>query len=124
MSILESWEDKYGYIMELGDGLPAMDDSDRVEENLVSGCVSRVWMVMRREGGRFYFLFDSDAMIVKGLLYIVRSLFDGCRGEEVLARDAGEVFGRLGLSEKLSPNRRNGLFSVVARIKEEVNELA
>ncbi len=119
--MLDDWEDRYRYLIELGRDLAPLADSDRSEANKVRGCASQVWLATRVETGadgpRLHFVGDSDAHIVKGLIAIVLAMFDGRGPEQILAVDAHAVFGDLGLAAHLTPQRSNGFAAMVARIK-------
>ena len=117
-SYLTDWEDKYRYLIELGDNLPPFDDGDKVDANKVDGCMSQVWFVHHKEGDRYVFNATSDAHIVRGLEAILLILINGKTAEEIQSLDIEGDFRRLGLEEHLSPTRRNGFFSMIARIKE------
>ena len=121
--LLDEWEDKYRYIIELGRALPAYDEAHRDAAHKVAGCASQVWIHASRSEGSsgtvLNFSGDSDALIVKGLTAIVFMIFSGLTPEQILARDAGELFKRLGLSDHLTQQRSNGLASMVKRIKAE-----
>ncbi len=117
---LDDWEDRYRYIIDLGRKLPEMADDDKAEHNKVNGCTSQVWMVVRALPGdppRFEFVADSDAHIVKGLIAILLAAYSGKTCDEILATDIKATFEQLGLEGHLSPNRRNGFFAMVERIK-------
>jgi cysteine desulfuration protein SufE len=119
--LLDDWEDRYRYIIELGRQLPAFPDSERTEVNKARGCASQVWLTTRREAGGpepiLRFTGDSDALIVRGLVAIALSLFDGKTPREVLAIDPEATFDRLELREHLTAQRSNGLRALVDRIK-------
>lgn len=120
-AVLDEWEDRYRYIIELGKGLPPMPENTRTAENKVRGCASQVWLDTRVGGEpgdpRLTFLGDSDALIVRGLVAIAIALFDGKPAREILTTDAQAVFDQLGLSEHLTAQRSNGLRALVDRIK-------
>ncbi|GAB4119600.1 MAG: SufE family protein [Rhodothalassiaceae bacterium] len=121
--VLEDWDDRYRYIIELGRKLRPLDESDRNEGNKVRGCTSQVWLVARPlPDGRLRFDGDSDAHIVKGLVAIMLLIFSGRTPDEILATDARGVLARLGLREHLSPMRANGLFSMLERIEDMARE--
>ena len=121
-ALLDDWEDKYRYVIELGRTLAPLDEAERTPENKVRGCVSQVWLathwpaesngapVLEMHG-------DSDAHIVRGLVAILLTLYGGRTAEEVLRTDARGVFGELGLSDHLTAQRSNGLNSMVERIR-------
>lgn len=120
-SLLDDWEERYAYIISLGDALPPFPEAERVEANKVHGCQSQVWLIARPEDqapDHIVFQGDSDARIVKGLIAIVTGVFSGRRPEEVAAMDLRGLFTRLGLDTHLTSGRRNGLASMVERIKE------
>lgn len=114
------WDDRYELIIDLGRKLPPIDEQYRTDANRVRGCMSTVWMVARphRNGQpRLELIADSDSQIVKGLIVILLSLFSGRPLNDIVQSDADEVFRRLGLAQHLSPNRRNGLYAMVQRIR-------
>ena len=114
----DDWEDRYQYLIELGKSLPVMLAEDKTEENKVHGCMSRVWMTTRvLSGDRFDFDADSDAMIVKGLIAVLKIIYSGRTREDISTIDIVGIFTRLGLDRHLSPNRRNGFYAMVERIK-------
>ncbi|HZP20060.1 MAG TPA: SufE family protein [Bauldia sp.] len=119
--LLEEWEDRYRYIIELGRGLDALPEPERTPANKVRGCASQVWLSTRIERGggepRLHFRGDSDALIVRGLVAIVIALYDGKTPAEVLAVDAEAIFDRLQLRQHLTAQRSNGLRALVDRIR-------
>ncbi len=119
--LLDDWEDRYRYVIELGRGLAPLPESERTEANKVRGCASQVWLWTRKadENGRPRLTFrgDSDALIVKGLVAIVIALFDSKSPEEIRAIDAETLFARLDLRSHLTTQRSNGLRALVDRIK-------
>lgn len=118
--LLDAWEDRYRYLIELGRKLPPLPESAYREENKVRGCTSQVWLVAEPEGadGRLVFRGDSDAHIVKGLVALMLLIFSGRTPKEILATDARAILDRLDLKAHLSPMRANGLFSMLERIRE------
>lgn len=117
-ALFDDWESRYQYLIELGDKVAPMDDALKTDATEVKGCVSKVWLHYSRGGdGRFHFLADSDGKITKGLVYVVLSAYDGKTAEEIRAVEIESEFEKLGLAENLSPNRRNGFFAMVERIK-------
>lgn len=120
--LLDDWEDRYRYLIDLGRDLPPFPETERRDERLVPGCMSRVWMVARPSSGappQLEFLADSDAHLVKGLIAVLLAAYSGKTPDEVAALDIHALFSKLGLSEHLSTNRRNGFFSMVERIQRE-----
>ena len=117
--LLSDWEDRYGYIIDLGKALPAMDEELKTDENKVRGCTSQVWLVETADSTdeSFKFIADSDAIIVKGLVAILMLVYNGKSKAEIKEMSIEEVFTKLGLDSHLSVNRRNGFFSMVERIK-------
>ncbi len=123
--LLDDWEERYRYIIDLGKKLTPLPNEMKVEAALVPGCISRVWLHSREEAdGVLRFEADSDAIIVKGLVAIVLSLHDGKTAAEILALDLSGLFDRLDLGNQLSANRRNGFVSMLGRIKAFAEERA
>ena len=116
-SLFDDWEDKYRYLIDLGDRLDPMDEALKTGENFVRGCTSQVWMDARFDNDRFRFVADSDSRIVKGLIYILAVAYQGRTRQEIAAVDIENAFEKLGLHQHLSPNRRNGFFAMVGRIR-------
>ena len=116
-SLFDDWEERYAYIIQMGRKLPPFPEEERTEANKVRGCVSQVWMIRHTEGERIHIQGDSDAFIVKGLVAILLALYSGRTSEEIAAVDVEAVFSELELAEHLTPNRRNGFFSMVQRIR-------
>ena len=116
-ALFDNWDDRYRYLIDLGKRLPDMDDSLKTDETLVRGCTSRVWMVAEFEGDSFHFVADSDAQIVRGLIYLLMSAYQDKTVEDINTLDIQKVFEDMGLHGHLSPNRRNGFFAMVDRIK-------
>jgi cysteine desulfuration protein SufE len=119
--LLDEWEDRYRYVIELGRALPPLPEALRTEANKVRGCASQVWLAthLEPENGapRLSFIGDSDAHIVRGLIAILFSIYDGKPADEIVSTDAIPIFEGLGLKEHLTPQRSNGFASMVARIK-------
>ena len=116
--LLDDWEDKYRYLIDLGEKLPPLEEKYKSDEWLVSGCLSQVWLVPQYAAdGKINFAGDSDAMIVRGLLAVVLMLLSGKTAAEISAFDAESALARLGLAEHLSPSRRNGLGAMLAKIR-------
>jgi len=119
---LDEWEDRYRYVIELGEALPAFPDADRTPANKVPGCVSQVWLTTEIGTGAdpvMTFHGDSDAHIVRGLVAIMLALFSGQTASTIAKTDAEATLKTLGLDEHLSTQRANGLRSMVKRIKRD-----
>ena len=125
--LLDDWEDRYRYIIELGEKLPSLSEEFHTPEWKVKGCQSQVWLVPQvKEAGEeklFFFHGDSDAIIVKGIIAIVLAIFSGKTSSEILEINVDKIFDKIGLREHLSPNRRNGLVSMVDKIRFYAEEL-
>ena len=118
---IDDWEERYSIIIDLGNKLPPMPDEQKIEENKVHGCLSQVWMISHTSEDnppRYTFSMDSDAHIVKGLIAILQIVFSGKTAEDIRNISIDDVFKQLGLEQHLSPNRRNGFYSMVQKIKE------
>ena len=120
-AVLDDWEDRYRYLIELGRELPPLPDELRTDANKVRGCASQVWLAtqVRSESGDpvLHFVADSDAHIVRGLIAILSAIYNDRPVDEVLAIEADPIFEKLGLKEHLTPQRSNGLASMVARVR-------
>ncbi|HEY9215238.1 MAG TPA: SufE family protein [Ancylobacter sp.] len=116
--VLDEWDDRYRYVIELGRSLAPMPEAERIPENKVQGCLSQVWLAITiRPGPMLVISGDSDAQIVRGLVAILLSMLSGQRADEILAADPIALFERLGLRAHLTPQRSNGFRSMVARIR-------
>ncbi len=115
---LEDWEDRYRHVIEQGKAMEPLDDAFKVPATKVNGCASQVWLHPTIEGGQFRFDGDSDALIVRGLIAVLRSLYNGLPVAEVPGVDAGGELARLGLQDHLSAQRSNGLRAMIERIRE------
>jgi len=114
---LEDWEDRYRYVIEQGKAMEPLDDAFKVPATKVEGCASQVWLHAVIEDGRFHFDGDSDAMIVKGLIALLRRLYNGLEPKAVLEVDARAEMTRLGLNDHLSAQRSNGLRAMIERVR-------
>ena len=122
--LLDEWEDRYRYVIELGQELPPLPEEQRTASNKVQGCVSQVWLETTVDtdgaaGPVLTFAGDSDAHIVRGLIAILFRLYSGQSARAILEADALDVFKRIGLDEHLTPQRSNGLRSMVDRIRRD-----
>ncbi len=114
---LDDWEDRYRHVIELGRAMAPMDEALKVPATKVHGCASQVWLHPVIEDGIFRFDGDSDAMIVRGLIAVLRALYNGLPVDEVPQVDAQAELARLGLNEHLSAQRSNGVRAMVERIR-------
>ena len=126
--LLDDWEDRYRYVIELGRGLSPLPDALRTEANKVRGCASQVWLATtpHRNGGktRLTFIGDSDAHIVRGLIAILLALYSGRNADDILKLDANAFLDKLHLKEHLTPQRSNGLLSMVERIRSDARAVS
>ncbi|MFZ5733520.1 MAG: SufE family protein [Pseudomonadota bacterium] len=125
--LLDEWDDRYRYVIELGRTLAPLPEAERSAANKVQGCASQVWLSRHVEPGKngesvLRFVGDSDAHIVRGLIAILLTLVDNKTAREILATDAIAVFDELGFAEHLTPQRSNGLRSMVERIRSDARE--
>ena len=126
-AVLDDWDDRYRYLIELGRELPPLAEAAHSDGNKVQGCASQVWLdtQVRRDGGSgpvLTFAGDSDAHIVRGLIAILFAIFSGKPARDILAADALALFERMGLREHLTPQRSNGFRSMVERIRADARE--
>lgn len=115
-SMYDEWLDKYEYLIDLGKNLEAYPEECKTEDKLIKGCQSRVWLDYKVQDGRIYFKADSDAIITKGIISLLISVYSGRTPEEIASSDFGFI-EKIGLKENLSPTRANGLASMIATIK-------
>ena len=125
--LLDEWDDRYRYVIELGRTLAPMPDAEHSAANKVQGCASQVWLSRTVDNGKpdepvLHFIGDSDAHIVRGLIAILLALYDGKTAREILAADAIAVFDELGFAEHLTPQRSNGLRAMVERVRTDARE--
>jgi cysteine desulfuration protein SufE len=126
-TLLDDWDDRYRYVIELGRMLEPMSEAEHSAENKVQGCASQVWLSKRidRKGGHepvLKYLGDSDAHIVRGLIAILLTLYSGHTPQQILATDAIALFDEFGFREHLTPQRSNGLRSMVERIRSDARQ--
>ena len=114
--MFDEWMDKYEYIIELGKNLKGYPDSEKTDDKLIKGCQSRVWLDCKKDGDRLVFNADSDAIITKGIISLLISIYSGRTAEEILSSDFS-VIEKIGLKENLSPTRANGLVSMIETIR-------
>ena len=125
-ALLEDWDDRYRYVIEVGRTLQAMPDAEHSQDNKVQGCASQVWLSKRidRRGDEpvLNYLGDSDAHIVRGLIAILLTLYSGRTPQQILATDATAVFNEFGFREHLTPQRSNGLRAMAEGIRSDARE--
>lgn len=116
--LLGDWEDRYRHLIELGRELAPFPEAEKNDSNRVQGCMSQVWFLVNKGAdGKFTFVADSDAHIVKGLIAVLLLAYNNKTAAEIAAVDIDAIFRQLGLDQHLSPNRRNGFFAMVGRIR-------
>ncbi len=115
--LFDDWEDKYKYIIDLGKKLPSMPDHEKIDSNKVNGCISQVWLTCSNNKGILSFNADSDAFIVKGLVAILMIIYNHKPADVILDINAVDILSKFDLDKHISANRRNGLASMVGRIK-------
>ncbi len=115
-SVFDDWMDKYAYLIDLGNGLPVVDDSIKTEQNLIKGCQSRVWIDASYKDGIVHFDADSDAIIVKGIVALLMKIYNDKAPQEIMNSDL-YFAEKIGLSQHLSPTRSNGLLAMIKQIK-------
>lgn len=113
---LDDWMDRYQMLIDLGEEQAPLADADKIEQNLIDGCQSRVWIVCEEKDGKLHFRADSDALIVKGLVALVLQVVNDHRPDEIYAADLYFI-ERIGLRDHLSPTRSNGLLAMVKQIR-------
>ena len=113
---LEEWLDRYQLIIDYGKELPPMNESDKVDKNLIDGCQSKVWFTCRVEEGKIYFSGDSDAILVKGIVGLLLQVLSGHTPQEIIDADLYFI-DRIGLREHLSPTRSNGIVAMLKQLK-------
>ena len=114
--IFTDWEDKYRYLIDLGEQLPPFPEKDKTDINKVEGCQSQVWITHSQRGDKHFFNATSDAHIVRGLQMILLCCINGRTTQEIQSINIPQIFHQMGLDEHLSPSRRNGLFAMINRI--------
>lgn len=115
-SMYDEWLDKYEYLIDLGKNLEPYPDSSKTDDRLIKGCQSRVWLDYQMKDGKLWFTADSDAIITKGIISLLVSIYSGRTPEEIASSDFSFI-EKIGLKENLSPTRANGLASMIATIK-------
>jgi cysteine desulfuration protein SufE len=126
-ALLDDWDDRYRYVIELGRTLNPMPEAEHSAANKVQGCVSQVWLAKQLDRGNaseptLNYLGDSDAHIVRGLIAILLTIYSGRTPREILGSDAAAVFDEFGFRDHLTPQRSNGLRAMVERIRSDARE--
>ena len=120
-SMFDEWLDKYEYLIDLGKKLESYPEENKTADRLIKGCQSRVWLDWQMDGGRLVFAADSDAIITRGIISLLISVYSGRTPEEIAGDDFGFI-SEIGLKENLSPTRANGLVSMIETIKAAARE--
>lgn len=115
-SMFDDWEERYQYVIDLGNSLPLIDGQYKTEENIIKGCQSKVWLHGEQRDGNVVFTADSDAILTKGIIAILIRVFSNQKPEDILEADTAFI-DEIGLKEHLSPTRANGLVSMIKQIK-------
>jgi len=118
-ALFSDWEERFAYLIDLGRALPPLAEHERTDLTKVRGCASQVWLVTEERDGRLVFRGESDAYLVKGLIAVLLRIFSDRTPADILSVDPRALAARLGLSDALTAQRSNGLFSMVARIRRE-----
>ena len=113
----KSWDKQYRALIQLGKKLPVLSDAEKIQQNLVKGCESIVWLVIEKQDNIYHFKMDSDTRVVKGLMMVLAIIFQGKNAQQIASIDVKGVFTQLGLLNHLSPSRTNGLLAIVDKIK-------
>ncbi|ALM49267.1 Fe-S metabolism protein SufE [Flavobacterium psychrophilum] len=115
-SMFDDWEERYQYVIDLGNSLPLVDEQYKTEENIIKGCQSKVWLHGEQNDGKVVFTADSDAILTKGIIAILIRVFSNQKPTDILDADTAFI-DEIGLKEHLSPTRANGLVSMIKQIK-------
>lgn len=115
-SLYDDWMDRYQYLVELGNALPEMPETDKTEQNLIEGCQSKVWLTAQYNNGVMTYQGDSDAIIVKGIVSLLIKVLSGATADEIIKSDL-HFIDAIGLKEHLSPTRSNGLAAMVKQMR-------
>ena len=120
--LLGDWDQRYQYLVELGEKLPTMADALKIEDNRVKACMSRVWIDASLENGHIRYSGDCDTSVIKGVLALLISLCDGLTAAQIQHLDMDEIFERLNLAEHLSPNRHVGVYAIFGLMQQKAAE--
>jgi cysteine desulfuration protein SufE len=122
--LMDDWDQRYEYLVELGEQLPEMPEALKTEDNRVKACMSKVWISMRSENGRIKILGDCDTSVIKGVLALLINLCNGLSAQQIQQIDMDEIFQQLCLDEHLSPNRHVGVYAMFELMKQKAGEAA
>jgi cysteine desulfuration protein SufE len=122
-ALFDDWEGKYEYLIDMAKSLPKIEDKYKVEENIIKGCQSRVWLHSEKQGDKIVFTADSDAIITKGMVALMVRVLSNQSAKEIMGADLNFI-NKIGLKENLSPTRANGLVSMIRRMKEDALRLS
>lgn len=123
-ALIDDWEERYAYVIELGKALPAFPENNKDEAHRIKGCASQVWLLTQWNNDKISIIGEGDAHIVRGLIAIVIAAYDSKTTSEILAFDAFTLFQELGFTEHISNQRANGLRAMIAKIREEAQNKA
>ena len=115
-SMFDDWDERFQYVIDLGKSLPVIEEKHKVEENIIKGCQSKVWLHGEEQDGKIVFTADSDAIITKGIIAILIRVFSNQKAADILEADT-KFIDEIGLKDQLSPTRANGLVSMIKQIK-------
>lgn len=115
-SVFDSWMDKYEYIIDLGKSLEPIEEVEKIDENLIKGCQSRIWLICKEKDGKLFFSADSDAIITKGIVALLIKVYNGQEIKDIIESKLYFI-DEIGLSANLSPTRANGLNSMIDKIR-------
>ncbi|MDA9227768.1 SufE family protein [Flavobacteriales bacterium] len=115
-NMFENWIDKYDYLIDLGKSLPKIDEKYKVEDNIITGCQSQVWLHAKQEDNKVVFIADSDAIMTKGIIAMLIRVLSGQKAEKIINTNL-DFINKIGLNEQLSQTRANGLNSMIKQMK-------
>ena len=115
-SMFDDWEERYQYVIDLGNSLPLVEEQYKTDDNIIKGCQSKVWLHGEQQDGSIVFTADSDAILTKGIIAILIRVFSNQKPADILEADT-DFIDQIGLKEHLSPTRANGLVSMIKQIK-------
>jgi cysteine desulfuration protein SufE len=122
-ALFEDWEGKYEYLIDMAKSLPKIDEKYKVEDNIIKGCQSRVWLHSEKQDDKIVFTADSDAIITKGMVALMVRVLSHQKANDIVQSEL-DFINEIGLKENLSPTRANGLVSMIRRMKEDALRLS